>query len=347
MKYPQLKRLCASILAGITILMACEREVDLRPEGNGHIAVECVLSEAESQTLRLSMTDMASASLRDAVIALTDESQGALVGQFLYGEDDIWTLNYSAIPGHKYLLTVDVEGYDRLTAHTLMPCEPSINHTVMTSSDYIATGFEGLPDCELGSRYEIKSLPDGAVWIYGIYYNAYTLDYEYAPAIATSLNNADLFNLTGKTFKNPENEWVDETSDPDYPKQYRSKYYQYVDGCPLHDKFLRIPPLTENADRTAADPNGYFSVAGFYQVDSVDNVAPFSYVIAVAVSDEYDHYLKDLLMEESRQEQMQGFAGLFYHDNISGNIEGGIGIFGAKTEQELPWTVIPTYTYTR
>ena len=34
---------------------------------------------------------------------------------------------------------------------------------------------------------------------------------------------------------------------------------------------------------------------------------------------------------------MKDFASLFSRDNMYGNIENGIGIFGAKTEQELPW----------
>ena len=47
--------------------------------------------------------------------------------------------------------------------------------------------------------------------------------------------------------------------------------------------------------------------------------------------------LKTLLTEQARQASMKDFASLFSRDNMYGNIENGIGIFGAKTEQELPW----------
>jgi hypothetical protein len=115
--------------------------------------------------------------------------------------------------------------------------------------------------------------------------------------------------------------------------------YQYVVGCPLHDTFLRIPPVTENDGRTAADPKGYFSVAGSFQAYSFRGApsATDGYLFFVSVSDEYDRYLKELLMEESRLASMKDFADLFSRNNIFGNIENGIGIFGAKAGQKLPW----------
>ncbi|MDI9550176.1 MAG: DUF4249 family protein [Bacteroidales bacterium] len=341
----------------LTAIVACERVVDLRPEGRGNIVVECVLSEEETQTLRLSLTDIASASLKDAVVSLTDEKEGVLVGNFAHQEGDIWKLDYAAIPGHRYLLTVEVEGYDPVTAHTKMPERPSVKYTIMEHGNPVFMEFEGFPDFELGIRFEITSLPKGAVWICGMNYDAVSGGHAFARTIATSLESSDLFNLTGDTYDNAYNPQSDSLYDalyevkPEegyitgapsyyhYPKQYRPKMYQYVVGCPLHDTFLRIPPVTENDGRTAADPKGYFSVAGSFQAYSFRGApsATDGYLFFVSVSDEYDRYLKELLMEESRLASMKDFADLFSRNNIFGNIENGIGIFGAKAGQKLPW----------
>ena len=97
--------------------------------------------------------------------------------------------------------------------------------------------------------------------------------------------------------------------------------------------------MTENDGRTAADPKGYFSVAGSFQAYSFAALRLRRTVIFffVSVSDEYDRYLKELLMEESRLASMKDFADLFSRNNIFGNIENRIGIFGAKG-QSCPGT---------
>ena len=104
----------------LSVLISCEREVDLRPDGKGNIVVECILTEGETQTLRLSSTDIVSASLKDAVISLTDETESTLAGRFVFQEGDQWKMDYAAKPYHKYLLTVEVDGFETVIAHTVM-----------------------------------------------------------------------------------------------------------------------------------------------------------------------------------------------------------------------------------
>lgn len=344
----------------LSVLISCEREVDLRPDGKGNIVVECILTEGETQTLRLSSTDIVSASLKDAVISLTDETESTLAGRFVFQEGDQWKMDYAAKPYHKYLLTVEVDGFETVIAHTVMPERVGIQHTVLWRVWPENLEFDGFPDWELGSRYEIKSLPQGAVWVCGMNYDESSGKHVLASTIATSLESSDLFNLTGETYWNEYNPQADqrfedlyEKKGPEdvsmvgsgnwiyhFPREFRPTMYKYVVGCPLHDTFLRIPPITEDDNRTAADPKGYFSIAGSFQ-GSTFGIEPSSltdgYILFISVSEEYDRYLKELLTEESRHASMQDFASLFSRENIHGNIENGIGIFGAKTEQELPW----------
>lgn len=341
----------------LTASVACEKAVDLRPEGGGHIVVECILSEDTVQTLRLSLTDIASASLDDAVVSLTDETEGVLVGHFAHLRGNDWQLEYAAIPQHRYSLKVEIDGFEAVTGHTRMPEKLGIKYTALSRVFPQELLFDGFPDWELGSRYEIASLPKGPVWVCGMNYDSAAGRHVFASTIATSLASADLFNLTGDTYWNAFNPQADAKFEEWYeyqpssyvglnnwmyhfPKEYRATMYRYVVGCPLHNTFLRIPPIEEDENRMAADPKGYFSIAGSFQ-GSTFGIEPSSstdgYILFTSVSEEYDRYLKELLMEESRKASMQDFASLFSRGNIHGNIKNGIGIFGAKTEQELPW----------
>ena len=358
-------KFCSYLLLCLLTFVACERATDLRVEGKGNVVVECILSEETTQTLRLSLTENASTELRNAVISLTDETEGNLVGYFSHQEGSLWKLEYTARPRHSYMLTVDAEGFDQIVAHTIMPERLAVKYSILTHK--IGFGYdidtEHNPDWELGIRFLIKSLPDGAVWIYGMNYDYSSGKHIPAQSIATSLESSDLFNLTGESYYNTYNPQSDSYFDSIYgktpeftpivgqiggpinyyvyslPKEYHQSMYKYVVGCPLHDTYLRIPPISENSQRTAADPKGYFSIAGSLQGSSIPSEpsSPDGYLMFVSVSEEYDRYLKDLLKEEARQASNKSFSDLFFRENISGNIEHGIGIFGAKTVQDLPW----------
>ena len=358
-------KFCSYLLLCLLTFVACERATDLRVEGKGNVVVECILSEETTQTLRLSLTENGSTELRNAVISLTDETEGNLVGYFSHQEGSLWKLEYTARPRHSYMLTVDAEGFDQIVAHTIMPERLAVKYSILTHK--IGFGYdidtEHHPDWELGIRFLIKSLPDGAVWIYGMNYDYSSGKHIPAQSIATSLESSDLFNLTGESYYNTYNPQSDSYFDSIYgktpeftpivgqiggpinyyvyslPKEYHQSMYKYVVGCPLHDTYLRIPPISENSQRTAADPKGYFSIAGSLQGSSIPSEpsSPDGYLMFVSVSEEYDRYLKDLLKEEARQASNKSFSDLFFSENISGNIEHGIGIFGAKTVQDLPW----------
>ena len=358
-------KFCSYLLLCLLTFVACERATDLRVEGKGNVVVECILSEETTQTLRLSLTENALADLSNAVISLTDETEGNLVGFFSHQEGSLWKLDYTARPRHSYMLTVEAEGFDQIVAHTTMPERLSVDYSIRLHNVSLFGLLDTLnnSDWELGVKFLIKSLPDGAVWIYGMNYDYSSGKHIPAQSIATSLESSDLFNLTGESYYNTYNPQSDSYFDSIYgktpeftpivgqiggpinyyvyslPKEYHQSMYKYVVGCPLHDTYLRIPPISENSQRTAADPKGYFSIAGSLQGSSIPSEpsSPDGYLMFVSVSEEYDRYLKDLLKEEARQASNKSFSDLFFRENISGNIEHGIGIFGAKTVQDLPW----------
>ncbi|MBQ9172570.1 MAG: DUF4249 family protein [Bacteroidales bacterium] len=370
-------------IAGILLLCFCTRETDLKPEGRGTPVVECVLSQDAVQTLRLTLTDIASDedrnTLENATVLLTDTDNGEVM-RFKYDGASLWTLDYSAKPNHRYLLEIDVDGRDKVSAETRMPEELAIKYTVMTHAtpdammlnfdedDDHSEHFEGFPDFEQGIRYVIKSLPSGAVWVCGRSYDKSSDTFSFAQEIATSLENADPFNLSGEEYWNPFNQkadsWYQEHYDDDtiypggrsslyhYPKQFRPTMYKYIVGRAIHDRFLRIPSLEEDDNRTAADPEGYFSIAGSFTPDYDfwtfdENAMPInmasswtpgdSYLLFSSLSPEYDRYLKECLIEKAAMESVSDFASLFSRKNTYGNIKNGIGIFGARTDQKLPW----------
>ena len=374
------------LLAGVFMFSFCTRETDLKPVGRGTLVVECILSQEPVQTLRLTLTDIAPENdwkaLENAKVMLTDIDEG-VVRQFRYVGNSLWSLDYSAEPQYQYLLEIDVEGHDRVSAKTKMPSSLSIKYTIMTRAnpdivtlhpdDEPSSFFEGFPDFEQGIRFEIGSLPSGPVWVCGRSYDESSGLSYFAQEIATSLQNADPFNLTGREYWNPFNHKADSLYEHNYdypgsngligggspyyhyPKQYRPTMYKYVVGQAIHDRFLRIPSEEEGGVRTAPDPKEYFSVSGSFTPDydywtftdmgvflmpddqSITWTPRDSYLLFSSFSPEYDRYLKECLIEKATIESVSDFASLFNQKSAYSNVENGVGIFGARTDQKLPW----------
>ena len=123
------------IVFGLFLLMlllplGCERATDLRPEGNGFIVVECVLTEEARQSMRLSLTEQATEAdcerLKKADVRVYDETEGVLAGTFVLVKGDaedgyIWESAFAGVPTHAYRLEIEAEGYGLVTARTTMP----------------------------------------------------------------------------------------------------------------------------------------------------------------------------------------------------------------------------------
>ena len=335
-------------LPAVLAFSACERATDLRSEGSGTIVVECVLTQENKQTIQLSLTGQSSAadyeSLRNAVVQVYDETEARLAGSFSYVEKNDWESEFSALPQHTYRLEIDVEGFSHISARTTMPDFPRIKAVIKKPVKVTDTIEEAFPDNEAGIRFQTSSLPQGAVWIIRKDRNPSSGELIICEELATSLLNVDPFNLTGSDLRFP-------YTGPESPQDFYlpsgrmviTGFSWYVQEQPLHNVFLRIPPVWEGGERETKDPDDFFSVAGpsfmsDYDWRGLKEEQERGYLLFMSVSEEYDRFLKELLIEERNLEQTKDFfAALFKHENIFSNIEGGTGIFGSYSQARSFW----------
>ncbi|MCR5548112.1 MAG: DUF4249 domain-containing protein [Bacteroidales bacterium] len=340
-----------------SLTAACERATDLRPEGNGAVVVECVLTQDARQTIRLNLTELASPEdlehLKQAKVRVIDESDASASYSFTYTGLDTWEAAWAGQPSHNYRLEIEVEGYGPVTARTRMPDKPGIKSIVQRPTKLSATNIEeALPENEIGTRFLTESLPDGPVWISEAgTKEVYSSVDAKTVRIATSILNADSFNLTGGlhqffvTESYAQGLWA---AVPVSIQRYPLGFYYYVYGQPAHDRLIRIPSVVEAGPRESKEPDGYFSVLGLFQLYGADWDYPIPAVLFSSLSEEYDRYLKELLIEQKNQDRTSAnFASLFKHKNMFSNIENGIGIFGSVTTMrvELSNSMPSIFTY--
>jgi len=345
------------VFSALLLPAACERATDMLPEGNGAIVVECILTQDARQTMLLTLTEMAAPEdhehLKQAKVRIIDESDANASYSFTYTGLDTWEAAMAGQPSHDYRLEIEVEGYGPVTARTRMPDKLDIKSIDQRPTKLSATDIdEALPENEIGTRFLTESLPDGPVWIS----EAGTKEvYSSVDAntirLATSILNADSFNLTGSLHQYSVTESLAQGLRPAVPdpiKSYPIGFYYYVYGQPVHERLIRIPPVGEAGPRETKEPDGYFSVLGLFQLFGAEWDYPIPAVLFSSLSDEYDRFLKELLIEQENQERTSAnFASLFKHKNMFSNIENGIGIFGSVTTMraELSNSILVYYTY--
>ncbi len=338
------------LLASALFDVSCTRVTDLRPEGRGEVVVVCVLTEEATQTLTLDLTDIAPqedrTALSLAVITLFDETVGQEAGLFQKGDGNDWLLHYTAIPEHRYLLTLTIPGREEVSATTAMPSKSEITYSFYNNRT---------------AEYDIASLPEGPLWVMGM--NRITGgERKVAEKMATSLTMVDPFNVTGEVFRV-------EDFFPEYldPTGGNNIFYWFVEGQPLYDKMFRIPSVQEK-QRVAKEPTAhyenhdlvnntveafdfnFFSVAGYfktgyYPIAFNGGIAPLEdhhgYVLFISPSEEYDRYLQEVSTVKMQKQAVGDYASLFSRKNIYTNIKNGLGVFGARTDQKLPWNDRP------
>ena len=370
-------------LLPLLLFFACERATDLRVEGNGFVVVECVLTQEERQTMRLTLTEQGTAGgyerLQKARICVYDETAGSIAGSFSYVGEDKWESVFSGQPEHTYRLEIEAEGYGLVTARTTMPEKPHIQclYHLYHYRSSIADGFgyyvdiqgrshgndaikieDAVPEFESAMRFVTSSLPEGPVWIVGGDERPEGISDNASEIIATSILNADPFNLTGEVFYDERSEACAQGRFPEIPGIEFSPYgwFYYVQGQPVHERYIRIPSIREAGPRETREPDGFFSVFGRFSYDTplppsfltveeyfrnygstqpydISAKAKFKTVIFLSPSEEYDQYLKALLIEEQDQRlHTDEYSSLFRRRNVYSNVENGTGVFGAYTQ---------------
>lgn len=326
----------------VPILSFCTRITDLAPEGQAQVVVFCVLTDNATQSLALNLTDIATpediAALSEATIILRDETEGTEAGRFIKGTGADWQLDYAAIPEHNYRLSITIPDRDEIYATTTVP---PVSH--------IAFGFGHY---YYGTSYEIFSLPEGALWVMGISHAQGGKKHEAADKIATSLTMVDPFNVTDGFF-HAANFFIGSEESVEFESGNEISFCPNVEGQPLYETMFRIPPVWESC-RESKEANGWFQVAGYfrtffdpYEFERNGHVLDEAngYVLFISASEEYDRYLRDVISKKMRLQSVADYASLFSRKNIYTNILNGIGIFGARTDQKLPWNDIPVIVY--
>ena len=116
----------------------------------------------------------------------------------------------------------------------------------------------------------------------------------------------------------------------------------------MHDRYLRF-----EKNPGIVMVSGTFE--GFYPVEFVSEESEDvlncgvitnpsddqGYLVFASVSHEYDKYHTETLFFQELQESFK-LTDIYFRENVYTNINGGLGIFGAKAETKMVWSDSPT-----
>lgn len=353
--------------------ISCVKEVTLDAGEKPQIAVACVLSDDSIQTLHLSFTKGASLSmappLTEAIVKLYDN--GDEIGAFQYINEDVWLLEYSAIPNHHYRLEIQVPGYELVFAEQTMP-EPApvrcFEYVQLIASNAIQpwTGWIKVPDpvgdhvkylwpedeaSPAAETYYVRYPTSSAIWIYALNYNPETGQMEIVQDITTDAR-ADPFNVLDKRYDPPERDVQNPYKFSGYTRYdeelFKSAHlmelYPILQDKPIYEKFFRLLP--SNGPVIFAISGGFEGkycsrLSGIWGY-AADPAEDEGYLVCVTCSDDYDKYLSGIYYH-MKIKASTDLSTIYLRDNLWTNIVGGVGIFGASTERMFPWA--ETYTY--
>lgn len=357
-----MKKLNLILLASILLASSsCVKDIYLDAGEKPKVVVECVLTEDPVQELYLSYTKGVSQKeadpLLEAEARLVDLDRNYSVS-FDNAEKGKWTVVYSPHPGHKYRLEIIIPGHKLITAETQMPlCD--VKQAYLNPSLFHLLGPGWVDFCEKINQYGYSggsfyyNIPDHS-WIYFI-----NEDGSLAKSICSNYPEEDCFNLTGETYVPPDSLSMFCTSkelilshNPNIigsELEERPVYlYPTLKGKEMHDTYVRIPKGAKNTQ--SIEPHSNFIVSRKLYEDIASQLSEtyqFSGSFTThqktgtlcfeALSEEYDHFLVAAL-KGIQLEKSTDISRIYLRENhFESNIQGGIGIFGAKNKKELPW----------
>lgn len=325
---------------------SCVEEVTLDAMEEPTLVVQCVLTDEPLQTLHLVYTKGASRDrardVPEAVAVLTDLTDGSEAGCFARAADGSWTLNYAAVPEHRYRLDVTVPGHEPIWAEQTMPESPGVScrwkrwtpwvrHEVWSDDHKTFLGFSSKDDGTVGYLFRCDEIKD-PVWFYGINYPTPDSPGEVTPTLSTRSPDVDTFNIMEEAFYDRGvSLWGTKES-----ALLRATSYPTLDDAPQYAKALRLLPRE--------DPSGKdFVVSGSFR-GYISDVKDFVHAEIrvpelhwLSASEDYDRFLRDAY-HLIQVKTSSNLADIFVRDNVYSNIQGGaIGIFGAKMERTVEW----------
>ena len=348
------------ILVALLVCSSCVREIVMDAGEKPTVVVECVISNTAPQTLHLRYTKGASKKdyevVTEAEAVLHDLTTGKEAGRFVKAEDGVWTLDYEAEDKHEYRLEVNVPGYETITAEQTMPVRPRVVPKRMCEcSDWIWV-YPSHTEWDKACFYAIGDL-SGSLWVYAMNYDRQTECRELAEYICYKalVGSADDFNLTDVVYAPV----IDTTTYHDYnnkPRPCIAGTYLEMRGKKMHEKYIRFEtnpvsiiisgsfegfyPVEFVSDDSHSDDSHYVLNEGLITDPAEDQ----AYLVFASVSDDYEkyHFEARRFLEIQNSSQL---SDIYLRDNVFTNINGGLGIFGAKAETRTVWSDSPRLEY--
>lgn len=341
------------VVGCISLSTSCVREVILDAGENPQVVVECILSTDDVQELRLNFTKGASKDESepptDAVATLIDLTFKKEVGQFVRKEGDLWTLDYTPTPYHKYRLEVQVPGYELIYAEDTMPGQVKCYYAIQSAGGinlmhypfavdderimnaletYISHRYidkTGKSNYLRGTAYLLYDIPHPFL-IYGMNYNPVTEEYEMVQQLCTDHPAVSSTTLSGGSYVPP-------SIIPELP---RVQLHPYLEGVPLHNRYLIFPKRAEEIQKCFVISGSF---AGSWTPQSPEDYyegKPAGYLMFVSMSDNYKRYLDEAIRLQILDES-DDMTRIYIRDNMYTNVNGGVGLFAATFEEKGDW----------
>ena len=332
-------------------LSGCVRDTTLDPGVERKVVVEFVLTEDSVQNLYLFLTkepgELAAPAIQEAEIKLINVSNRFEPEHwFVKAADNLWTLDYSGIPGDRYRLEVKVDGYDPVWAEQTMPKKVELVR---------AAPGHGIPPkyVSYGAFYTIDSIPDFLI-IRGTKRDKETGKYYQVEELCTDYPGVEEINASGR-FYDGNQKWRTGTGWGEDPFVYYDSPVAGMDGVwtymfpnligkAMHQGFLLINRVDENhagLDNLYDFENGKgFCVSGSFYInhgyyDSNHNLIDYDeYLLISSLSSDYGRFVKDTYQLKKVHEGGD-LSSIYLRDNIHSNIQGGLGIFGAMVSDRI------------
>ena len=334
---------------------SCVREVVMDAGEKPTVVVECVISNTSPQILHLRYTKGARKKdyevVTEAEAALLDLTDGSEAGRFAKAEDGVWTLDYEAKEKHEYRLEVSVPGYDLITAEQRMPLRPYV--VAMRALCGISLAGYDPHECEwsYSCYYDIDTTHNygnNSLWIYAMNYDSIDGRREISEYICSNPSSDD-FNLTDSVYS-PQTDTVTHVFHNFMPRLCIAGLYPEMYGRRMHDKFLRFQTWPEQIKITGSF-KGFYPMEidkerGYHKRYLIDDgylsepADDQGYLVFASISDEYEKYHMETFRFQELEESSK-LSDIYLRDNVFSNINGGLGIFGAKAETKMVWSEKP------
>ncbi len=309
-------------------VLSCVRDVSMDAGEEPQVVVECVLTDGPVQTLSLVFTKSASRTdtpvLPEATVVLTDLTVNREAGRFKRMANGLWQLTYMAIPEHRYRLDVTVPGHEPIWAEQTMPEAPNIDvrwdwwrENLPKEEKYHATH---------GYVFSTDTLRS-PVWFYGINCLDDLSGVDMVERLCTDFPEVDGFNQTESAYLHAEEKTL-------WGCWFHTSSYPDLEGEPYHRRYLRFP--VRAGEKTEFLISGVFHNYLANPRDFIHSEKRFAELHWFSASEDYDHYLTDSWYYAEKEESSD-FADVFLRENVYSNIQGAIGIFGAKVERIVRW----------